>query len=370
MIGSRPIALPFSRRSRAAEAGRREQAPPACAPARARAVLVLCTLLGLGGGATFAQDAAADIPLRKVAEYRMVQARQGAAVTAVGDYVYIFGGSGGGDPIYQAERLNIRTGTVEALPPRFKARRYHNVIEHEGRFLLFGGQGYALPGQVLEEVIEVYDPATQTLTEVGKMPRPRQHAGAIRIGREVYFIGGGRHNLSGGYGQTNDVQVYALDTGTWRPGPAMPTLRESPAVQVGQFVIVAGGYARRNNCPEVELFVPAEQAWKKLPPLAQPISAHSAAHLGRWLFLFGDFDQSDRVLAYELTTRRTFRLSPGLADVRFSTATTHEDRIYVVGGQAFDAGQAGGGRNLNAAQSRGFERDLIQVFALSPAPGG
>jgi hypothetical protein len=325
--------------------------------------LMFATLSGFAAGSE--TPAPAD-PLRKAAEYRMQYARLGAAAAVVGDFIYIFGGSGGRDAIHQAERLNVRTGVTELLPPRFRARRLHNVVEHDGRFLIFGGQGYQLPGRVLDDVIELYDPATQTVTEIGKMPRPRTMAGAVIVDREVYFIGGGIYQNQSSYGQTNRVEIYHLDTGVWRQGPPMPTSRESPAVAVGQFVLVAGGYSQRNKREEVELFVPAEQVWKKLPALSRPIGGHSAAHLGRWLFLFGDYDESDMVLAYDLSTRRTTRLKPGFADVSFSTAVSHGDHIYVIGGQAHDSGYAGGGRNLNFALAGGSERDLIQVFALQP----
>lgn len=325
--------------------------------------LVVATASGFAAGV---EASAPAEPLRKAAEYRMQYARLGAAAAVLGDFIYIFGGSGGRDAIHQAERLNVRTGVTELLPPRFRARRLHNVVEYGGRFLIFGGQGYQLPGRVLDDVIEVYDPATQTVTEIGKMPRPLAMAGAVMVDREVYFIGGGIYQNQSSYGQTNRVEIYHLDTRAWRQGPPMPTARQSPAVAVGQFVLVAGGYSRRNKREEVELFIPAEQVWKKLPALSRPIGGHSAAHLGRWLFLFGDYDESDMVLAYDLSTRRTTRLKPGFADVSFSAAVTQGDHIYVIGGQAHDSGYAGGGRNLNFAIAGGSERNLIQVFALQP----
>jgi N-acetylneuraminic acid mutarotase len=284
-----------------------------------------------------------------------VHARQGAAAASLGDYIYIFGGSGGSAPIYQAERLDVRTGEVQLLTPHFLPRRFHSVVEHQGRFLLLGGQGYALPGGVLEDTIEVYDPGTNTVERIGRMPDPRQNAAVVRLDGDVLVIGGGRRRPNGSYTQTNDVQVMDLNTGRWRTGPTMPTPRESTAAVVGRFVIVPGGYASRNSLKTVEMYVPEEKAWKRLPDLEYPASAHATALLGRWLFLFGDFNVSEQVLAYELPSRRTQRIKPGFIEARRCTALTHGDRIYVIGGSAR--------HSMNPA---GTERDLIQVFTLNP----
>lgn len=325
--------------------------------------LILATVLT---GALAANKADPGSPIIKVADHHMTHARHGAAAAALGDYIYIFGGSCGGEPVYEAERLDLRTGKVELLSPRFLARRYHNVIEHDGKFHIFSGQSDRKTRNMHEPAIEVYDPVTNKITLRGEMPDPRIDATVAKVGHEIMVIGGSRHRQAGAYAQTNETAFYDPATGAWRPGPPMPTPRESQAVVVGQFVIVSGGHARRNRLKAVEMFVPQEQVWKKLPDLGMAVSGHAAAYLGRWIFLFGDHQESDLVLAYELSTRKTTRIKPDFADVRASTAVTHGDRIYLIGGASENSGQAGGGRNYNLAFARSSERELIQVFALNP----
>lgn len=309
---------------------------------------------------------AAEGPLVKVADYKMHHARVGAAAAVLGDHLYIFGGSGGSSPIHQAERIDLRTGQSELLSARFVARRHHVVAEHEGKFWIVGGQSYSKPGSMHEAAVEIYDPATNTVSRVPDNPDPRGKAGSVKLGHELHIIGGSRHAKSGAYSQTNTTRILNLNTGAWREGLPMPTPREAPAVQVGAFILVAGGYSRGNRHDAVEMFVPAEQVWKKLPNLARPISAHGAAVLGRWLFLFGDFNDSRVVLSYDLPTRKTTRIDPDFVATQFTTAVTAGDRIYLVGGQAQDFGRAGGTSARNAAQSGGSERDIVQVFALRP----
>lgn len=332
----------------------------------ARLLFLLSLFLAPFGFATDSEG-----PLEKVADWKMHHARLGAAAAVLGDHLYVFGGSGGAAPIHQAERVDLRTGQSELLTARFLARRFHQVVEHEGKFWILGGQSYGRGDTMHEPAVEIYDPATNTVTRADDWPDPRGRAGAVKLGTDVLVIGGSRHVRSGAYTQTNTVQILDLTTGTWREGPPMPTPREAPAVLVGQFALVAGGYSRGNKHDAVEMFVPAEQGWKKLPKLGRTISAHSAAVLGRWLFLFGDFDDGSTVLAYELPTRQTTRIKPGFVETRQTTAITVGDRIYVIGGSALDTGYAGGlgslRENRNFARVSGTERDLIQVFALRPA---
>lgn len=299
--------------------------------------------------------------LSKVAEFKMAKARIGAAVVALGNHLYVLGGSGDGEPIVHAERIDLASQTTELLPHRFLARRYHTAIEHKGKIYIFGGDGYDRADRLLEKRVEVFDPAEGTVSIVGETADPRRFAGAVKIGHEAWIIGGGRLRPNGAYSQTNEVAIFDLEQHTWRKGPPMPTPRESKAVVVGQFVLVAGGYAARNSQKAVEMFVPQENVWKRLPDLEQPISAHSPAVLGRTLFLFGDYQDGSTILAYDLPTKTTARLKvAGFTECRHSAAVTVGDRIYLVGGYTGD----GRGRG-RLGHAEGVERDGVQVFELT-----
>lgn len=329
---------------------------------RRPSLILACFVLGFPG-LRAAEKADPGSPLVKVAEYHMHLARRGAAVAALGDYLYIFGGYGGAT-IYQAERLNVVTGQVELLPAKFQQRVFHSAVEHNGKFHLFGGWGRPRPAQPHEETVEIYDPATNEVTVAGKAPNPRAAAGMVKMGHQVLVVGGVRANKAGTYSQTNLAEIYDLNTGTWSDGPAMPTVRAAPAVAVGQFILVPGGYVSGTALKTVEIFVPSEQGWKKLPDLGVGVQSHSAAFLGQWVFLFGDQRETDQMVAYELKTRKTLRLKPGTAHMRYSAAITHGDRIYVVGGAAADSFANNG--KLLFDNRVGGETDLIQVFALNP----
>lgn len=308
----------------------------------------LCLILG--GLLAFLHPALhADSPLLKTAEHKMQHARVGPAAVALDGQIYIFGGSSGNLLLENAERLDIASGAIRPVSAKLLPRVDHQAIVHEGKVYLFGGSRYSVPTRLLENQIEVFDPTTNTVEIVGRMPDPRTYCAAVKIGSEAWFIGGWRLQANGTVSTTNTVVIYDFATGAWRDGPPMPTPRDATAVTVGQFVIVSGGYSRRNRLKAMEMYVPQEGVWKRLPELSHPAYAHSAAVLGQWLFIFGDLEQTGQVLAYDLPTRRTQRIRPGFTDTSLSAAVTHDDRIYVIGGSA-----------------RGLERNLIQVFGLNP----
>lgn len=288
--------------------------------------------------------------LVKVGDYHLQHARMGAAAAVLGDDVFVFGGSSRG-AISRAERFNLPTGEVRPLTGRFLSRRYHSVIEHQGRFYLFGGEGQTVAGDSHVASVEIYDPATDTLAPGLPMPRPRAHMGAVKLGDEAYFIGGARRrNMA--IVNTGDVDIFNFATNQWRIGPPMPTSRETKAVIVDAFILAVGGFHGHRAVREVEMFVPHENQWRTLPGLARPVSAHSLAFLGPYLFLFGDYDDQDLVLAYDLRTRRTLKVAAGFKGARHTTAVVCHDRLCVIGG--------------NTDSSEFGVSDLIQVFALNP----
>jgi len=312
--------------------------------------------LGLFALALFTVSAAAstpppeEAPLVKVGEYHLKYARQGAVAVVLGESIYVFGGNAGG-AITFVERFNTRTFEVEALTDHLQPRRYHSVLEHNGKFFLFGGEGYGLPGNPLEYAVEIYDPATDQISSGPSMPVPRSGMAAVKLGNLAYFFGGSK--LKGvNRAQTNDTDVFDFTTGKWGHGVPMPTPRESQAVVVGDFILVPGGYRSPRGVANVEMFVPQENVWKALPPLFRRTSAHSLVFFGDKLFLFGDFDDLDSVLSYNLRTRQSQKFNMGFKGGRHTSAVVCGDRIYVVGG--------------NRTTESGAELDLIQVFAANP----
>lgn len=322
-----------------------------------------------------------ESPLIKVAELRLGQPRQGAACAVLDGSIYVFGGATTMDQVFRAEwrtmrdgvpqvrrsfesglpgrvgiidveKVDTRTAKVMPAPGRLLVRRYHAVIEHAGKFFLFGGQGEGTGGEAFERRVEIYDPATGEVTYGPDMPEPRCGMAAVKLGSKAHLIGGTKFKGGTTGAQTNQVDIFDLELGTWTTGLPMPTPRESRAEVVGEFILVVGGYRSREAVAEVEMFVPRENRWKSLPALDRPVSAHALALLDDRLYLFGNYSDQSSTLAYNLRTRKTESVSAGFEGRRHSCAAVVGERIYVIGG--------------NTGPEAGTELDRIEVFARNP----
>jgi N-acetylneuraminic acid mutarotase len=313
-------------------------------------ILVLCP-----GVPALAATKEAPTPslLVKVAEYRMHHARQGAAAAALGDYIYIFGGFADG-ALGSVERLNVNSGAIEVLTNKATARRYHAAIEYRGRFYLFGGDGQTLDRGYVTAV-EIFDPKNNSFSSAPPMPAQVSGMAAVRVADRVYFMGGRAIDRSR-RGWSNAMLVYDLAGEKWDRMADMPIASESKGVEVDSVALVLGGFNGRESLKSVLAFSPSENVWRELPPLPRATSAHSAAKLGDYVFLFGDYYERNEVLAYNLKTLQSGKVGIEFKGGRHTAAVEHRGRIYVLGG--------------NQSTNSPDESDLVQVYELNPAHVG
>jgi N-acetylneuraminic acid mutarotase len=180
------------------------------------------------------------------------------------------------------------------------------------------------------------------------MPEARAHMASALLGGKIFVCGGVK--LRGNQRvQTNRVDIYDPAADRWSEGAPMPTAREGQAVTVDGMLIVPGGFSGKAALSVVESFDPKKNAWKGLPPLARPISAHSVVALDKYLVFFADYVDVSLVLAYDLGAYQTLPVTAKFEGYRHTAAVVSDGRIFVIGGNNDTAGHAS---------------DLIQVFSL------
>jgi N-acetylneuraminic acid mutarotase len=142
---------------------------------------------------------------------------------------------------------------------------------------------------------ESFDPATNQWTAHKPMPTPRNHAAIGVVGGKIYVIGGRitANNIGGLTASNVDVvEEYNPATDSWRAMNRMPTPRSGQGWTTYQDKIyVAGGehrdYHIEGPLRDVEVFDPAVNDWYRLPSM--PTARHGvnvAAYNGK-LFVIG-----------------------------------------------------------------------------------
>jgi len=168
-----------------------------------------------------------------------------------------------------------------------------------GRVFLFGGGAVASYSHILS-----FDPARDSVSQVGSLPTPTSDAAVATIAGTAYVVGG-------------YTGQQALDTVVaWRPGGSARIAGRLPfglryaavAACEGQLVI-AGGSRGEAASRTILGYDPATGRVRRLGALPQPLTHAATVTLGRYVYVFGGREstsgsQTAAILALDPSTGR------------------------------------------------------------------
>jgi N-acetylneuraminic acid mutarotase len=176
-------------------------------------------------------------------------------------------------------------GPWSTLAPLLQPRSEFALAELGGRVYLIGGYP---PGRIPSNVIQVYDPATNSWALGPPAPAAVHHSTAMAVDGRLFLIGG--ELLGAGTGQAPQYigNVYELDlpSGAWQPRAPMPTARSGGGAGVidGK-IYVAGGRPPRGN--DFAVYDPAADRWTVLPSLPTGRNHLAVDAIGGRLYVAG-----------------------------------------------------------------------------------
>lgn len=207
----------------------------------------------VSSGSIFAYDLASDAWTTKAA---MLAGRSSPGAGAVNGKIFVFGGGNYWGAVTSTEVYDPATNTWTNLAPMNHPRG--GGVPASGAV---NGMLYAAGGDT-SGTTEVYDPVSNTWTDVAPMPSPRFYVGGAAIGSVLYVVGG--HNASG----TVDNTVYAYDTAsnTWSTKAPLPTPRMNPTVAVVDGILYVVGGSQHSSgyniqLDTVEAYNPSTDEW-------------------------------------------------------------------------------------------------------------
>lgn len=177
------------------------------------------------------------------------------SAATLGGRLYVAGGFSNGQA--RAEVFTLSSaGSWEAAPPLHHARGALALVALGGRLFAIGGRAAAAVAAV-----EVFEPASQTWTDVGTLPQPRDHvAGFAWQGQAC--VGGGRSP------NTARVDCLQPEGGAWIRLPDLPIATSGAgAVFLAGEVLVAGGEDSAESRLVDRVFRLRAGAWLEEPML-------------------------------------------------------------------------------------------------------
>ncbi len=122
-----------------------------------------------------------------------------------------------------------------------------------------------------------------------EMPEGRANMAVVAVGLNLYQIGGETE-----LGVDDAVYIFNSSTRAWQEGASKPTaVADVTAVDLyGEIYVPGGRLADGQPTAAVEVYSPAQNAWRPVAALPQPVSGGLALTDGAFVYLFGGWNGS------------------------------------------------------------------------------
>ncbi len=175
------------------------------------------------------------------------------------------------------------TWTSGAVVP-YEGLNHQATAVYHGKLYTFGGLG---PEQLLDTLVLVYDPTSDSWQELPPMPETRQSATAVTLGDAIYIVGGAGSNAAA-------LLRYQPDSGEWTVLAEMSQIRNHLAAVVldGEIYAIGGREenplsARIVDFDLVEIYNPETNTWRRGPSLNFPRAGFAAAAIDGKIYVAG-----------------------------------------------------------------------------------
>ena len=253
----------------------------------------------------------------------MPTARAASATAVIYDRIYVMGGYAGIDN--QGENFKV-LDIVEVYDPQTDTWERKQDMSLPRALLGAGvvaGKIYAIGGFVHPRgkkpgdpwginLVEVYDPATDTWAKRANMPTKRAALGVEVVNDRIYAIGGRGWPQVGNRGGpfVTAVEEYDPKTNRWRKEKDMPDIRLSfSTVVVGSEIYLIGGFVWQGRHTKdvitVDVYNPKTDKWSNIPSIPKSLKPFGTEAVNGAIYVFGNtgkFGNFLRVLRYAIPT--------------------------------------------------------------------
>ena len=227
----------------------------------------------------------------------MPTARTWISAAAYGGSVYVFGGLSNTTKLATVERYNPGTNSWDSRTPMLAPRYATSAVTLNGKIYVIGGVNAS---NQIQNIVEVYDPVSDTWSTAAPMPSARSRLAAVAgPDGKIYAIGGSTTSMLDRTGYSSLVEVYDPTTNSWTTAAPMNTPRVGLAAAVsGGKIYAFGGYGRppgytARYLVTVEAYDPVSNSWSSSPSMKAARYGLAAAGAANGLiYLIGGKNES------------------------------------------------------------------------------
>ena len=268
----------------------------------------------------------------------------------------------------QPRALSLGTWSEKAAMP--KPRAGAAVAALDGQLYVISG----MDDSGTTDAVDVYDPATDRWTARASIPTARMAAGAAAITGKLYVFGGCGRNSEGNHdcrvGTTNVLEAYDPRTDSWSTKAPMPTARSAvTAAVIGGKLYVTGGRGPCPPCPPyqvLEIYDPVTDTWDRTrAPLPLAVGGAGGAALNGKFYVVGgeagtsEPKRADLLASYDPSTNQ-WQLGPPLPTPRAELG------LEVVHGVLYAMGGVGAYEESNVVEAYDPIQNIWSTKAALP----
>jgi N-acetylneuraminic acid mutarotase len=205
-------------------------------------------------------------------------------MAALGKHIYVSGGyseASGSRPIADVSVFDTDTARWDSLPPMPQGRAGHALVAFGGALYVFGGAGSE------RDHIYRYNPSRKQWETLGsRMPEARAQISAVAGDNAIYIIGGRAQDGT----LSRRVDIFDPASGNWRRGADLPMALSSATAGFHRGrVHVAGGLARGGDQTSSAHLVynAAANSWSREVDLPTPRHSLASAMVENRWYVFG-----------------------------------------------------------------------------------
>ncbi|HET9452908.1 MAG TPA: kelch repeat-containing protein [Gemmatimonadaceae bacterium] len=211
------------------------------------------------------------------------------AAGEIGGRIYLAGGGG------NYSGLKAETDIFDPLTNTWTVGANIPTMRGAVAGAALGGKLYVAGGLLNDgtrvAALEAYDPVTNSWSTRAPMPTARAAATALAVNGKLWVVGGSTNNPDYAASLTNVVEIYDPATDTWTTGIPMPTPRQAPQLALlGSTVHAIAGHGPTSGLTVHEALVVASDP----PPASSPTTKPQCAGGGWAAFGFRNQGQCVR----------------------------------------------------------------------------